>query len=145
MDFALSDEQKMLEASLKSLLADRLPMQRRRVIVAAGGHDAEFSATLAAQGLGGLVVPARQGGAGLGILDAAVAAECLGYHAAPWAFAASCVMAPMALQLSGSEAQQQEWLPRLAGGSVRIALGFASSVGQTGIAKVDCDGGRLAG
>ena len=145
MDFALSDEQKMLEASLKSLLAGRLPMQRRRAIAAAGGHDPELSAELAAQGIGGLVVPARQGGSGLGILDAAVAAECLGYHATPWAFAARCVMAPMALLLSGTEAQQQEWLPKIAGGSVRVAVGFAGRVGQTGVAKVDCDGRRLAG
>ena len=40
---------------------------------------------LVAQGIAGLAVPERHGGAGLGVLDAAVAAESLGYHAAPGA------------------------------------------------------------
>src|SRR5262245_38426908 len=103
MDFALSDEQKMLEASLRDLLTDRLPMERRRAIAATGkGHDPELWSGLLAQGITALAVPERHGGAGLGVLDAAVVAESLGYHAAPGAFAASLVMAPLALQLSGT-------------------------------------------
>lgn len=146
MDFALSDEQKMLEASLRGLLSDRLPMERRRAIAAAGnGHDAELWNGLLAQGITGLAVPERHGGAGLGVLDAAVVAESFGYHAAPGAFAASLVMAPLALQASGTEAQQQEWLPRIVSGEVRIAVGFAGAIGQTGAANVTFDGKRLSG
>ena len=74
---------------------------------------------------------------GSAVLDAAVAAESLGYHAVPGAFAAGLVMAPLALQASGTEAQQQEWLPRIAAGEVRIAVGFASPVGQTGVGEGD--------
>jgi alkylation response protein AidB-like acyl-CoA dehydrogenase len=146
MDFALSEEQKMLETSLRGFLADRLPMERRRVIAAAGtGHDAELWTGLVAQGIPGLLVPERHGGAGLGILDAAVAAECLGYHAVPGPYAASVVMASLALQASGTEAQQQTWLPKIAAGEVRIALGFASHIGQTGLAEVALEGTRLSG
>ena len=111
-------------------------MERRRAIAAAGsGHDPEIWAGLVAQGIAGLAVPERHGGAGLGVLDAAVAAESLGYHAVPGAFAASLVMAPLALQASGTEAQQQEWLPRIAAGEARIAVGFASPIGQTGVGQ----------
>jgi alkylation response protein AidB-like acyl-CoA dehydrogenase len=146
MDFALSDEQKQLEASLRGFLADSLPMERRRAIAAAGkGHDGELWAGLVAQGIAGLAVPERHGGAGLGILDAAVAAESLGYHATPAPFAASLVMAPLAFMASGTEAQQQEWLPRIAAGEVRIAVGFASAIGQTGAARATLDGQRLSG
>src|SRR5262245_29649985 len=146
MDFALSAEQKMLEASLRGFLADRLPMERRRAIATAGnGHDAELWRGLVAQGVAGLTVPERYGGAGLGILDAAVAAESLGYHAVPAAFAGSLVMASLALQASGTQAQQQEWLPKIAAGAARIAIGFASPIGQTGIARVACAGNRLTG
>jgi alkylation response protein AidB-like acyl-CoA dehydrogenase len=146
MEFGLSDEQKMLEASLRGFLADHLPMERRRAIAAGGnGLDAELWSGLVAQGVAGLAVPERHGGAGLGVLDAAVAAESLGYHAAPGAFAASLVMAPLAVQASGTEAQQQEWLPRIAKGEARIAVGFAGAVGQTGAANVTIDGGRLSG
>ena len=146
MEFDLSEEQKQLEASLRGFLADRLPMQRRRAIAAAGnGYDSDLWAGLVAQGIAGLAVPERHGGAGLGILDAAVAAESLGYHAAPAPFAASLVMAPLALVASGTEAQQREWLPKIATGEVRIAIGFASNVGQTGAAKATLDGQRLSG
>ena len=136
----------MLEASLRGFLSDRLPMERRRAIAAAGkGHDGELWAGLVAQGVAGLAVPERHGGAGLGVLDAAVAAESLGYHAVPGPFAAGLVMAPLALQASGTEAQQQEWLPRIAAGEARIAVGFAGPIGQTGMAKAAFDGKRLSG
>jgi alkylation response protein AidB-like acyl-CoA dehydrogenase len=146
MDFALSAEQKMLEASLRGFLADRLPMQRRRAIATAGtGHDQELWTDLVAQGIAGLTVPERHGGAGLGILDAAVAAESLGYHAVPCPFAASLVMASLALGGSGTAEQQQAWLPKIAAGEMRIAVGFASPIGQTGVAKLTLDGTRLSG
>jgi alkylation response protein AidB-like acyl-CoA dehydrogenase len=146
MEFALSEEQKMLEASLRGFLADRLPMQRRRAIATAGtGQHGELWAGLVAQGIAGLAVPERHGGAGLGILDAAVAAESLGYHATPAPFAAGLVMAPLAFMTSGTEAQQQEWLPKIAAGEVRIAVGFAGPSGQTGVARATLDGQRLSG
>jgi alkylation response protein AidB-like acyl-CoA dehydrogenase len=146
MEFALSDEQKMLEASLRGFLSDRLPMERRRAIAATDtGYDDQLWCGLLEQGVGGLAVPERHGGAGLGIMEAAVAAESLGYHAAPGAFAGSLVMAPLALALNGTEAQQQEWLPKIASGAARIAVGFASPVGQTGTAGATFDVKGLTG
>ena len=146
MEFALSEEQKMLEASLRGFLSDRLPMERRRAIAATdAGHDHELWSGLIAQGVGAIAVPERHGGAGLGILDAAVAAESLGYHAVPSPFAGRLVMAPLALQLSGTEAQQREWLPKIAAGEARFAVGFASPLGQTGAADAAFDGKRLSG
>src|SRR4249920_1656588 len=101
MEFALSEEQKLLEASLQAYLKDCLPMQRRRAIASEPDcHDPELWNGLVAQGIAGLAVPERHGGAGLGVLDAAVAAESLGYHAVPGVFAAGAVMAPLALQTS---------------------------------------------
>src|SRR5258707_12725875 len=117
MEFARSEAQEMLEASVRGFLSDGLPMERRGAIASEGnGLDPELWAGLVAQGITGLAVPERHGGAGLGVLDAAVAAESLGYHAVPGPFAASLVIAPLALQASGTEAQQQEWLPRIAAG-----------------------------
>jgi len=136
----------MLEASLRGFLADRLPMERRRAVAASGtGHDAALWAGLVAQGVAGLAVPERYGGAGLGVLDAAVAAEALAYHAAPVPFAASLVMAPIAIAAAGSEPQRQAWLPRIAAGEVRLAVGFAAPIGQTGEGQASLDRGRLTG
>jgi len=146
MDFGLSDEQRMLEASLDGFLAEHLPMDRRRAIATVGaGHDGELWNGLIAQGLAGLIVPERHGGSGLKILDAAIVAERLGYHATPGAFAGSLVMAPLAFIDGATEAQQEAWLPRIAAGDVRIAVGFAGAVGQTGAASVSSEGGKLTG
>jgi hypothetical protein len=53
MEFALSEEQKMLEASLRGFLSDRLPMERRRAIASEGnGLDPELWAGLVERVLG---------------------------------------------------------------------------------------------
>jgi alkylation response protein AidB-like acyl-CoA dehydrogenase len=146
MEFGLSEEQRLLEDSLRGFLAGCLPMERRRAIAGAGGgFDPDLWRGLASQGLPGLMVPERHGGSGLQVLDAAVAAITLGYHAVPGGFAGSLVMAPMALRASGTEAQQAEWLGRIASGDVRIAVGFAGGAGQTGAAGATLDGDRLSG
>ncbi len=146
MDFALSDEQRLLEASLDGYLGEHLPMDRRRAIATSGaGHDGDLWNGLVAQGITGLIVPERHGGSGLSILDAAVVAERLGYHATPGAFAGRLVMAPLAFIDGATEAQQEAWLPRIASGEVKIAVGFAGAVGQTGAASVTRDGGKLTG
>ena len=95
--------------------------------------------------LHGLIVPERFGGAGLGILDAAVAAEGLGYAAAPVPFAGTTVMAPLAFMNRATEAQQDEYLPMVAAGEARIAVGFAGLSGQTGAASATLDGTGLTG
>lgn len=146
MEFGLSDDQKMLEDSLRGFLAGKLSLDRLRKIAETGqGFDLELWTGLVRQGIAGLVVAERYGGVGLSMLDAAVVAESLGYHAVPAPFAASVVMAPLALMLNGTGNQQSEWLPRIAGGEVRMGLGFAGGSGQTGEATARLDGGHLSG
>jgi alkylation response protein AidB-like acyl-CoA dehydrogenase len=146
MEFGLSDEQKMLEGSLRGFLAERLPMEKLRNIAESGqGFEAGLWNGLVEQGITGLMVPERFGGAGLSLLDAAVVAESLGYHAVPAPFAACVVMAPLALMVSGNETQQSEWLPRVASGEARIGVAFAGGSGQTGEAAAHLEGDRLSG
>ncbi len=146
MEFGLSLEQRQFDDSLRSFLADRLPMERLRALAEpGGGFDEGLWQGLTELGLHGLIVPERFGGAGLGVLDAAVAAEGLGYAAAPVPFTGTTVMAPLAFMNSATEAQQDEYLPMVAAGKVRIAVGFAGLAGQTGAASVTLDGSRLTG
>ena len=75
----LSEEQRLFADSLRGFLADRLPIEAlRRHAETGSGFDAELWDSLVELGLPGLLVPERFGGAGLGVLDAAVAAEVLG-------------------------------------------------------------------
>ncbi len=146
MEFALSLEQRQFDDSLRAFLKDRLPMERLRALAADGtGFDDELWNGTLELGLQGLLVPERFGGAGLGVLDAAVAAEALGYAAAPIPFTASVAMAALAFMNSATESQQDEYLPQIAGGEIRVAVAFAGLAGQTGAASARLDGDRLTG
>ena len=138
MEFALSEEQRLFADSLRSLLADRVPIEAlRRHAEIGSGFDAELWESLTELGLPGLLVPERFGGAGLGILDATVAAEALGGSAAFAPFAASVVMATLAFVHGATEELQDAWLPRIAAGEVRFGVGFGGTATLTA--------GRLSG
>src|SRR5512134_2313069 len=94
----------------------------RKIAGEAPGHDAELWRTFAEAGWLGILVPEAQGGAGLGLLDAAVLLHELGRAVAPGPFLASSVAAVVALREGGSRAQQEEWLPRLAAGEAVATL-----------------------
>jgi len=146
MDFGLSQEQRLLEQSLKRFLAERLPMdERRRIAETGAGFDQGLWSGLVEMGIPGLLVPEDFGGTGLSILDAAVAAEALGYGAAPATFAASSVMAPLALQRLGSEAQRQTFLPRIAAGGARFAVAIGHLAGEADAPKIALRRSRLDG
>ncbi len=98
MEFGLSEDQRLIEQSLRGFLADAMPLDEvRRVAAERGGFDADLWAGLCELGVPGLLVAEEYGGAGLGMLDAAVVAEALGYAAAPTPFTGACVMGPVAV------------------------------------------------
>jgi alkylation response protein AidB-like acyl-CoA dehydrogenase len=98
-------------------------MERVRKIAAEpAGHDAGLWRTFGEAGWLGILVPEALGGAGLGLLDAAVLLHELGRAVAPGPFLASSVAAVVALREGGSRAQQEEWLPRLAAGEAIATL-----------------------
>lgn len=146
MNFDLSDEQRQLANILDGYLADQLPIETLRTIADQGtGFDGDLWRGLVELGLPGLLIPEDQGGSGLGILDAAVVAESLGYGAAPAPYVASMVMAPLALTRPGNNAQQARWLPRIAAGEVRLGVGFETLSGSTGASDLDLSDGKLTG
>ncbi len=146
MDFALSEEQTLLAASLRRFLAAECPVTRVRELVAERpGHDGGVWKSLCELGVAGLLVPEAHGGSGLGMLDAAVAAESLAWGVAPGPFLGSAVMAPVALREAGSAEQQARWLPRLATGQCRFGVAANELVSRRDGAGVALRDGRLHG
>ncbi|MBN9563634.1 MAG: acyl-CoA/acyl-ACP dehydrogenase [Alphaproteobacteria bacterium] len=146
MRFGLTEEQRLFDDSLRAFLADRVPIETLRQQAQTGrGFDPAIWQGLCELGLPGLLVPESYGGAGLGVLDAALSAEALGHAAAPIPFAASAVMAPLAFANSASRDQQSEFLPRIAAGEMRVGMAFAGIGGQTGDATLTLQGNRLSG
>ncbi len=146
MDFGLSSEQVLFQDSLARTLKDATPLARvRRFADDLDDHASDVRATLAELGLTGLVIPETYGGAGLGILDAALAAETLGQHAAPFAFHASNIVVPLAIHEVGSDAQRARWLPGIADGSIVAGLAASEHTGAKENAAVRLEGGKLYG
>lgn len=136
----------MLRDAVDRLLREHCPLDHVRE-VAEGGHavSAAVVAALSELGLSGIMVPEEHGGLGLGLLDALVVAEALGAAVAPVPFVARCVLAPLALRLAGTPAQQARWLPRIADGSARFGVGLTEVVNRRDGGGVTAADGTLSG
>jgi alkylation response protein AidB-like acyl-CoA dehydrogenase len=125
MNFDLSDEQLLLQDTVDQFLSSECPPARlRELFDADDAVDPVLFKGMAELGLAGLHLPDEYGGAGLELLDLALAAEVLGRHAAPGPFFGHA-LAGLALALGGSKAQQERWLPRLAAGEAIGSVAFA--------------------
>lgn len=146
MEFALSEDQVMLQDSIRGQLASASPLDRVRQ-VAAG--EAEMRAAIAGEvgalGLSGMRVSEAHGGLGLGLLDAALAQEQLGAAVAPVPFLARSVMAVEAIARAGSADQQADWLGRIAGGQAEVAVALAERAGAREGAGIALEGGTVSG
>jgi alkylation response protein AidB-like acyl-CoA dehydrogenase len=147
MEFALSEDQRMLQDSLRSALTRACPLERVRAATDQGlARDDAVWAVVCELGVPALLVPEAHGGLGLTLLDAALAAEELGRRVAPVPFLGSAVLATLALREAGSAEQQRQWLPRLATGAAVIGVALAEALGtRTDGSGVHERDGRLHG
>jgi alkylation response protein AidB-like acyl-CoA dehydrogenase len=127
VNFDLSDEQRLLQDTVRQFAANECPADRRRQLF--DGEDA-FDPTLwkglVELGVAGLHLPEEHGGAGLELLDLAVVAEVLGDAALPGPFLGHA-LAGIAVSLGGSDAQRKRWLPALASGEALGSVAFAEA------------------
>ena len=142
MDFGLSEEQALLQDSVNRCLEDNAGLDRVRRIASGDEGDAAVWEVLCDLGAGALLVPEAHGGVGLGPLDAALFAECLGYHCAPSPFLGSAVLGPLALSLAGDRGDR---LARLAAGELRIGVALGEAVAARADAGIASSAGRLTG
>jgi alkylation response protein AidB-like acyl-CoA dehydrogenase len=127
VDFGLSDDQAMLQETVRRYCEGECPTTRvRAVMESADGHDPALWRGLAELGVPGLLVPVAYGGAGLDLLDAALAAEELGRACTPGPFLA-CAMAAAALAAGAEHDAAARLLRGIADGTLvtTVAIGEA--------------------
>jgi alkylation response protein AidB-like acyl-CoA dehydrogenase len=110
VDFEFSTEQEMLRSSVRAFLAANAPIASVRSRYESATGDPSVWEGLRELGVTGLLVPEAHGGAGTGMVDAAVVLEELGRAVCPVPYATSAIGA-VALA-------DEELLPRLADGSL---------------------------
>jgi len=129
VNFDTSEEQELLQETIEQFLAKECPATRvREIFDGESGHEPTLWKGLMELGLGGLLVPEEFGGAGLEMIDAALATETLAYGGAPGPFFGHS-LATLAIALGGSDAQRERWLPRLASGEALASVAFAEAGG----------------
>ena len=79
-------------------------------------------------GINSLLVPEKYGGLGLDLLFAAAVSQSLGENVAPFSFAGSYVMAPIALSLGGNEDQKNKYLNSIVNNKMKFAVGFSEYI-----------------
>lgn len=145
MEFGLSEEQTLLQDSVKRFLAEQYPLDKVREYTSNDDNGAIVRDGLAGMGITALMIGEDYGGVGLGLLDAALIAEALGHGTAPMPFVASVVMVPQALMLGGSDEQKDRWLPKLAAGEITAGAAVSELTGARGKAGVSAKSGKLSG
>ena len=127
MRFTLSDDQQEIKRTAHDLLANRSTMAKVREAAEAGTYDDGLGRELGELGWPGIAVGEEHGGQGLGIVELAVLLEELGYACAPVPILGTA-LAALAIEHAGSPEQQERWLPGLASGELRGALGTADGL-----------------
>lgn len=139
MEFALSEDQRLLQDSLRSVLGRTASLDSIRSIASGDqGGAATLGEALLDFGLPALPVPIAAGGLGLGCLEACLVQEVLGAHVAPSGFLAGCVAADVL-------ADRPDMLEDLASGRMRIALAFTELASRRDGAGIVLSGGYLSG
>jgi alkylation response protein AidB-like acyl-CoA dehydrogenase len=145
MDFGLSEDQQLLEETLRNFLADKVPIERVRELRDLDCPNARpIWKDLAELGMTGVMVPEAQGGSELSLLDAALVSQALGYAVTPTPFLSSSVMAVVALrELGGPE--KDAWLSGIATGGLAFGVAVTESFSVRENAGVVIDSGKLSG
>jgi alkylation response protein AidB-like acyl-CoA dehydrogenase len=124
MDFGLTDDQREIQRTARALLAERAAPERVREHAEAASMDGELWRELSQLGWPGIALPEDHGGQGLGRIELSILCEELGRALAPVPFLPS-VLAATLIEHAGSPEQRNRWLPGLASGELKGALGTA--------------------
>ncbi|MCX7381532.1 MAG: acyl-CoA/acyl-ACP dehydrogenase [Alphaproteobacteria bacterium] len=133
MDFALSDQQRDVKATIERLCADFddaywLAKDRE------GGFPHEFHAAMAKGGWLGVCMPEEYGGAGLGLTEAAIMAQAIAQSGAGMSGASAVHINIFGLQpvvIYGTDDQKRRFLPPLIAGKEKAC--FAVTEPNTGL------------
>jgi len=125
MDFALTEEQNAIRRAVQDLCAgfdDDYWTRKDKE----GGFPEDFYAAMAGAGWLGIAMPAEYGGAGLGILEAALMMETVAASGAGMSGASAIHMNVFGLHpvvVHGSDAQRARWLPPIISGEQKACFG----------------------
>jgi alkylation response protein AidB-like acyl-CoA dehydrogenase len=137
MDFSFSEEQTLLRNSVAGYLADKYSFEAWRKFTREGeGRDVAHWRQFAELGLLAAPLPEAYGGLGGGAVETMIVAEEFGKALVVEPYVSTAIVAGGAIARAGSEAQKEEWLPKIAGGETIFAFAFAEPQSRYDLADV---------
>ncbi len=125
MPLVLTEEQEMLKESARGFLDEKAPVAALRKLRderSEEGFSRALWKEMAEMGWAGILVDEAHGGSGFGFVGAGVLAEEMGRTLTASPFLSTSILAATALNKFASEAQCGEFLPKIAGADVVMAL-----------------------
>jgi alkylation response protein AidB-like acyl-CoA dehydrogenase len=130
LDFALDEQQEMLQAMARDFVAAEWPEKTLRSMAAdEKGYTPELWRRMAGANLLGLSLPEEHGGVGE-FLDLAVVLEEMGRACFLTPFFTAVVLGAGIIMAAGSEEQQKRYLPAIAGGEAIVTLAVTEASGR---------------
>ncbi|RMF85311.1 MAG: acyl-CoA dehydrogenase [Nitrospinota bacterium] len=130
MDFALTEEQELLQTTARDFLQQECPITVvRNLETDEKGYSPEIWKKMADLGWVGLTFPEEFGGIGGSFLDLVLIIEEIGRAVLPSPLFTTTVLGGQLLMEAGTQAQQQEYLPKIAAGEWIMSLAFVEPNG----------------
>jgi alkylation response protein AidB-like acyl-CoA dehydrogenase len=130
MDFALNEQQEMMQTLARDFLKAEYPEKVLRAMIKdETGHSPEFWRKMAELNLTGLAIPEKYGGVG-DFLDLMVVLEEMGKAGLIGPFFSTVVLGATTIVESGSEEQKAKYLPEIASGKLILTLALAEPSGK---------------
>jgi alkylation response protein AidB-like acyl-CoA dehydrogenase len=131
MDFSFSEEQTLLRNSVSKFLSDNYNFETfKKISRTEPGWSKQNWKQFAELGLLAAPLPEAYGGLGGGPVDTMIIMEEFGRALVVEPFAQTVVVGGNFLMNGGSEAQKEEWLPKIGAGETVLAFAFAEPQGR---------------
>ncbi len=153
MSLRYNEEQRLLADSARDFLAARAPVAAQRRLRDEGsacGFDGQLWQDAVNLGWSAIAFPEALGGLAFGCMGLGPVFEAVGRNLSATPLLSSVVLGGSLVQLAGTAAQQQRWLPGLIAGGLRLALALDerarhNPLGTSLKALAQGDGYRLDG
>ncbi len=126
MDFAFSDEQKLLRETVRKLMDTHAPPEYIRRLDREQGYPYELYDKWVEAGLLSMPFPEEYDGLGGSVIDLTIIAEELARKSPDFFMSyAGSVFTGLNIMRKGTEEQKQTWLPKIFAGDVRMAIAIS--------------------
>jgi len=129
MDFTFTEDQLLFQEEIKKFLVNEItPEKIRELWKTDSGRSDELWTQLAELGLTGITVPEEFGGLGMNEVDFVLLAQECGYVALPEPLVETVLVAVPLINALPDEAVKFAWLPRIASGEAKVAVGLSQNL-----------------